>query len=449
MNLFKFLNKNTKDVDTPKPPEDSETVETIKTPEDSEISLKPIEEEQIEKEKTVKKKKIIFTIVFTIFTVIFTVSLLTLGGYLIYKYYILPTASVVTPPKQEEPPVNQNGNISVEKTTLYKSDNLKLSLEYPKEAKLIDTWESEDQTKKLEIFFSKDATVTEKSEGIKDSDINEGYIFRISTFTTSVRNLDDIAKIKKESVASKCPETAEFSETYTGTINGVESRLFEVKNCNGDMTISYTPKFGVFYAFEQIYKGDIGYKQKQKAFTQEILDSMRFYPEPEGPYIPYETYTNNSYKFSFEHPKFDATCCDLAGPPSTTRVEKLLVLADKDTFVSKTDFDGLALYIYRYNQYGDPESDFQSFLEKQKKTLIDDYIVVRGVQPKLQEVSLKLGDKDATLLRGYSWRDVDLIYADISTDNGRPAALIISVKRMTGDKFDEKVDRILSSFKFF
>jgi hypothetical protein len=401
----------------------------------------PIEIMQQEKEKIIKRKKILFTMIFVVVTVIFGLFLISGGAVFIYKTFFVPKIQIVTP-SPEEPQSQPNNEVPVQKTTQYKSDNLKLSLEYPKEAKLVDTWESPNQTKKLEIFFSRDSDVIEKPEGVKDSEISGGYIFRISTFTTSIRNLDEIARVKKESIKTACPQTAEFTDTYNIQIHGIDSRVFEVRNCNGDFTITYAPKFGVFYAFEQIYKGDLGYKQKQKASTQEILDSVRFYPEPAGPELPYEVYTNNTYRFSFEHPKFDSSCCDLAGPPAGDYIEKIVVLADKETFVTKTDFDGLAIYTHRLKR----GTDYEGFLEKQRKTLIDDFVVVRGTQPKPQEVEIKVGDRDAVLLRGYSWRETDLIY---TKPTGNNYVLIISIRRMTGDKFDEKVDRILSSFKFF
>lgn len=410
-----------------------------------ETPQKSIEEEQIEKVKEVKKQKGFFYILFSIFAAIFALSLITIISYSVYLNYFAPRIQIVPTQPTEEPQDPQTVNHVVEKTVQYKSDNVKLSLEYPKEAKLVDTWGNTNQTKKLEIFFSKDAGVLESSESITDSKISEGYIFRISIFTANIRNMDDIAKVKKESVQASCPDTAEFSDTYPITINGMDSRFFEVKNCRGDFTITYTPKIGVFYAFEQIYKGDLGYKQKQKASTQEILDSVRFYPEPTGPVQPYDTYTNNDYRFSFEHPRFDDKCCTLEGPPTNTNAARLVTLADKTTFVDANNFDGISVFIYRL--MGGEDGSYENFLQNQKKTLIDDYIIVRGTNPKLQEVSLKLGDKDAVLLRGYSWRDNDLIYCNIDLD-GNNSALILSVKNMTGDKFEEKVDRILSSFKF-
>ncbi len=404
----------------------------------------PLEQEQQEKEKVVKKKRTFFTLIAALLLAVVAFGLLLLSAFFIYQKYFAPTTPIIATPTVEQP-AQQNPEIPVEKVTQYKSDNLKLSLEYPNEAKLIDTWDTSGQTKKLEIFFSKDTSAINNPAGIKDSEISEGYIFRISTFTTTIRNIDEISNVKKESIKSTCPETAEFADTYATQINGIDSRAFEVKNCNGDSTITYAPKFGVFYAFEQIYKGDLGYKQKQKAITQEILDSIRFYPEATAPVAPYEVYTNDTYKFSFEHPRFDSSCCDLAGPPIDTNTEKLVVLADKETFVSKTDFDGVAVYAYKLGN----EGNYQDFLEKQKKTLVDDYIVVRGTQPKLQEIGIKVGDKNAVLLRGYSWRETDLVYADISGGTGGHYALIISIRNMTGDKFEQKVDRILSSFKFF
>jgi hypothetical protein len=411
-----------------------------------EIPDKSIEDEQKEKVKDLKKQKGIFYVFFSVFGAVIMLSLITIISYSVYINYFAPRIQVIPIQPPEEPQTPQTLNPSVEKTVQYKSDNLKLSLEYAKEAKLVDTWGATNQTKKLEIFFSKDAGVLQSSESISDSKISEGYIFRISTFTTNIRNLDDIAKVKKESVVTGCPESAEFSETFPVKINDVDSRFFEVKNCRGDFTITYTPKIGVFYAFEQIYKGDLGYKQKQKASTQEILDSMRFYPEPTGPEQPYDTYTNELNKFSFEHPKFDDKCCNLEGPPTNTGAVKIVTLADKSTFVDINNFDGISVFSYRLSD--EKKETFDSFLEKQKKTLIDDYVVVRGTTPKLQEVSLKLGDKDAVLLRGYSWRDTDLIYCHIGSTNDK-VVLILSVKNMTGDKFAEKVDRILSSFKFW
>jgi len=407
---------------------------------------KPIEQEQVEKEKEVKKKKHVFLALFTIVGAATLSVILLLGGFSVYKKYLASRVQVVAPVQEPEAPQSTEAiTYPVEKTIKYKSDNLKISLVYPKDARLADSTEGDEQTKKLEIYFSKDASITDGSGAISDLAISDGYIFRVSTFATTVRNLDEIAKVKKESIIGTCPETSEFSETFPTTIDGIESRVFEVKNCRGDFSITYTPKFGVYYAFEQIYKGDIGYKQIQKAATQEILGSIRFYPEEAGPEQPYETFTNENPKFSFEHPKFDGSCCDIQGPPNNIRAQKIITLADKENFVGATNFDGLSVFYYRPSSQA--ESNFNTFLENQKNTLIDDYAVVRGTTPKLQEMSIKVGDRNAVLLRGYSWRDVDLIYVSVERQGGN-YFLIISVKNVTGDKFEAKIDRILSSFKF-
>jgi len=384
-----------------------------------------LEAEAEQKHKIVERKKVFFRLWFYPFLLILTLSILGGISYGIYNTFFAPKIVVVKPePQSTQSTEPQNNNQVVERNIQYKSDNLKLALEYPKDTKMEDTWESPGQTKKLEIF-------------------TDNYTFRVSTFTTVIRNLDDIAKVKKEAVMEGCPNTADSSETSNVTVNGTEGRTFEVRNCEGDLTVSYVPKFNVYYEFMQIYKGDIGYKQTQKAITQEILDSVRFYPDPSVPKGPRQTYTNNDYGFSFEHPWLDSECCVVSGAASDSS-DKLIILGNKSTFVDKDHLDAIGFFIHT----GKDNEDFTKYLDDQRKSLADDYLVVRGTQPKLQEIAIKVDGKDSTLLRGYSWRDNDLIYVDINR-NGRKRALVISIKNISGEKFQRVVDEILNSFKFF
>ncbi len=383
---------------------------------------KPLEVEVQEKEKLVARKRTFFHLWFYPFVVISFIFFLTGASWLIYRNYFAPKIAVVKP-NPDNTQQQQTNAPNVQKNIQYKSGNLRLSLEYPKEAKMEDKWETPGQTKRLEISA-------------------ESYIFRVSTFTTTIRKIDDIAEVKKEAVAESCPTTATYSDIVEVTIDGTEGRSFEAYNCDGDFTITYILKNNTYYEFAQFYKGDIGYKQTQKAITQEILDSVRFYPDPSVPKGPVQTYTNNDYKFSFEHPWLDSQCCDVSGPAYDS--EKLIVLGDKSTYLDKDHQDAIGIYIHHYLNY----DSYDSYLDKQRKSLADDYVVVRGTQPKLQEISLKVGGRDAILLRGYSWRDNDLIYVDLGP-GGKEGALVISVKNTSGEEFQKVVDEILSSFKFF
>lgn len=402
-----------------------------------------LQREQELKEKKVVRKKRSFSFVMVLIGTAALISVITFGAFYIYKKYLAPRVPIVIQPKIDEPLPPTIEEPPVKETVVFKSDSLKLSLVYEKSAKLFETSDFATQKKKIEIYFSNDTDIKESSESVDANSISNGYIFKISTFVPSVRNLDEIVRVKKESVVAACPNTALFSETYAAPINGIDSRFIDVRNCNGDFTISYTPKFGMIYAIEQVYKGDLGYKQLNKAKTQEIMDSIRFYPEPTAEPEPFQTYTNDAYKFSFEHPYFDVDCCNLEGPPSTTRTDKLLTLADKETFINEDNFDGFAIYGYKIGWGG--ENSYEAFLEKQKKTLVDDYVVVKGAEPTLQEITTQIDGKEAVLLRGYTWRENDLIYCKIAEDK----VLIISVKNMTGDNFESKLDKIFSSFKFF
>ena len=418
-----------------------------------------INSEQHDKEILIEEKKKRFFRGMRLLIIIISILLGSVILFLVYKKYLSPRTQVVhreTDPNTDiQIPIVEQPPIVAEKKIHYKSDNLKLSLEYPKEAVIIDIWETQGQTKKLEIVYSEKDSVNQSSETISEADITNGYIFRISTFTTNIIDLQEVVKVKKEGLKSECPDTAVFSETYKGSLGlGIyktPTLTFDVKNCGRDYTIHYLKKFGVFYSIEQVYEGDLGYKQLNKATTQEIIESIEFYPENVKPALPYDLYTNEKYKISFQHPKFDPNCCNMPGIKDEFG-EKLTVLADGNTYVDKDNFDGIGVYIYQTNnKIGE---DFNKFLEKNRKKLTDDYLVVKGSNPNPQEIEINVGTKKGIMFKNYSWRDITYIFVDLSDPErnalkiGENYIMTIAVKNVSGQEFDLKVDEILNTFKF-
>ncbi len=389
-----------------------------------------------EKEKEILKKKRMFTltIVLIIILIVSLLSAKAINSY--YKAHFIKNEPVVEENNEEE----NVKNIDVESAqkTRYFSNDFKITLDHPREAVVNGTLDYETQMRKLEIAYDKQ----NGQEITTIENLKQGYILKISTFVTNNRNLDEITQVKKDSFVAECPNTATVFKTEETTVDGVDSRTFEVIDCNLDYKITYLVKDGINYEFAQMYKGDIGYKQFYKAQTEEIMNSLTFNVD----YVdmgPTETYTSEGLGFSFEHPFFSSDCCKMAFPISE-KSTKLLVLGDKDNFIDENNFDGFGIFVDSYRL-----DTFDTYLEQQEKTFIDDYIVVRGEVPTLEDISIKVGDRDAVLLKGYSWREYTMVYVDITKKEGQGRSLIISIKNTSGDSFEKKINEILKSFKFF
>lgn len=391
------------------------------------------------KEMEIKKKKKRFKFILTV--LIISILLLTLVPIVVnfYKRSYIKNKPIVQTIEEEDKKIKVE-DIQVEKKIQHNSDSLSISLEYLDKAKLLESAEGDGQIKKLEIIYEKQPS-SDTSASVTEDNLKEGYIFKVSTFITTQRELDEIVQVKKDAFTIKCPQTATLSDINETTIDGIEGRTFEVTNCGSDYKLTYIVKGTLNYEFAQIVKGDIGYKQVYKAETEDILSSLKFYLDKTDR-GPLETFISTPYGFQFEHPKFSLECCEISNPASKN-AEKIVVLGDTSTFIDKNNFDGIGIFVDK--SY---DEDFNTYMEVQKKTLVDDYIVVKGEAPKLEEKSLKVGDKNGLMLKGYSWRGEDLIYVNISPGSSRNIVLVISIKNMSGVSFEKKVDEILKSFKY-
>lgn len=391
-----------------------------------------------EKEKEIKRKKRKFIATVVIGGICCLIFILIPVGIKIYKTYFLKTKPIVQEINEENKTPQIPTVIDVSKLVQLNSDLLKVTLEFLQQAKLTESSDEANQIKKLEIAFDKQ----DGQEKITEENLKEGYIFRISTFTTSQRRLEEVTQVKKTSFVAKCPNTAIFSDTEGITINSIKGFTFEIQNCGADYKLAYILKSGIIYEFAQIYKGDVGYRQVYKAATDDILLSLKFYPDKMVDTGPLESFTNPGGGFSFKYPKaFKADCCDISALVSNRAL--LITLGDPETLVDRNNFDGFAVLMDGYSEGGT-----NAYLDRQRKTLIDDYIVVKGEAPILRETSIKVGNKDALLLRGYTWNGNNLIYVPIISDYNSGNVLIVSIKNISGESFDLKMNEILKSFEF-
>jgi len=415
-----------------------------KTQSENKIQTKHInsEVEQIvdieAKEKQNLRKKALFT-VFSI--VVISLIVISIIAPIAIKFY--KENFIKVPPKVENPdnnpviviPEEQDPESIVE----HKSDSLRLSLEHLRKSVLFEYQEESEKTRKIEIVYDKN----KPGELLPTEELTEGYIFRVSTFSTTFRQIDDIAKVKKEAVTLACPDTATISNTLNVFVDGIEGRSFEVKNCGADYKISYVVKNNLNYEFTQVFKGDLGYRQAYKAETENILGSIKFYPDEKPDLGPIETYINDNYNFSFEYPRYLSTeCCTITGPISNGS-QTLLILGDTESETNEDTANVIGLFIDGYR-----DGDFNTYLEKQKSLLTDDYIITKSEAPKPEIRTIQVGEKEATMLRGYSWRGNDLTYIDISESSGKEGKVLVISTRGAEEEFEEVLNSILDSFKF-
>lgn len=391
------------------------------------------------KERKARRKKRRFHFVMTILILsILTLTLTPVAMRIYKKYFLRPDPIIQEPTEVEEKPETEVPN--PETIVEYKNDDLELSLEYLNKADIFENVENTELTKRIEVVYDKN----NDNNNTRLDNLSEGYIFRVSTFITEFRDIDDITQVKKDAFEAMCPETAELTKTIGIDIDGTEGRTFEVVNCNADYKVSYLVKNGMNYEFAQIFKGDIGYRQLYKAETENIMRSVKFYPEAPPELGPTEIYDSEKYYLSFEYPRsLDAECCNVTGPMAN-KPTILLTLGNPDTYVSENNLDAIAFFEDE-NRIG----DFNEYVEMQKTLLTEDYLITMGQTPQPQIRSVKVGDRDGVLLRGYSWRGNDLIYVDITPTGKKNRVLVISIYNISGDSFKEVTDSILESFDFY
>ncbi len=392
------------------------------------------------KKKDVRKKKIRFRILFYTSVISLLILILTPIGMNFYKEHFIPPKPVVVD-NDNTVDSDTSPKIDPEQIVEYKNDDLKVSLEHLYKAPLFENIEQTEKTKKIDIIYDK----YKPNQNIDVEELSEGYIFRVSTFFTNLRTLDEIAHVKKEAFAARCPAATTLTSTRNNLVNGIDGRTFDVLNCGADYKVTYVLKNGLNYEFSQIFKGDLGYRQAYKAETEDILESVEFYPDVVPDIGPEILYDSKEYMLSFLYPKdLSIDCCFINGPVSDNSII-LLTVGDEDTYIDKNNMDAVGIYI----DMAPRSKDFDTYIERQKKLLTDDYLVTMGEEPRSQAIiHTKVGDRGAIMLKGYSWRGNDLIYVDGSPNMNASRIVVLSVKNISGERFNNVVNRIMESFKF-
>jgi hypothetical protein len=382
-----------------------------------------------EKIAQVKKKK--FIKVTVLISIIFLLFILLPYVQKFYKDNFVKNVPIVDKAPVE---VVETPEVISEKITQYKSDRLKITIEYPSDNLLI---ENEEKSPEGNIFSARiiHSPGIEASEDVTEYNFYEGYIVGISTFLTNNRNLEQITNVKRQNFVDTCPETATISKPADVTIDEVKGFYFVVSGCDYDTKITYVYIHDQFYEVTQIYKGDLGIIQKYRADTEEIVSTLNFYPVETGPRPETQTYKDTQNGFTFSYPYWDEKCCSIDGPINI-KSTNFLNLGNQE------NGDIISFYIVVSG------SEFLDFLETQRKTFIDDYIVVNKTLPQPVDKVIDVGNKKGFVLEGYSYKENTLTYVDLSKSSRNKTFLVISSLNKSGNAFEDIFQTILDSFVF-
>lgn len=320
-------------------------------------------------------------------------------------------------------------------------EKYEFSLSYPDSATFIGPGVTNQDVDVYSVVFG---GTNQKGQIVEDSDLNDGYIFRVSAFpNVQNKNLNNIAIQKRNSMLIKCPETARFSNIETTEIVGAETKYFDITNCDQNYIYSFVIKGDTLYELVQIYKGDIGYDQFYRKTTDEIVDRFKFTniiaPSPKETWAVFDS---RRQSFLFRYPKeLDSTCCTIDGPISST-ANKLIVLADGDSVITTKSrgYNGFGLFEDRNLD----NLTFEEYLENQRRLLRENYKIVIGrASPETKEHIVSVGGVDGVLLEGYAWWG-DILFIPIPDSK---EIIIFSVTEVNDGEMDSLFNEILSTFR--
>jgi hypothetical protein len=355
---------------------------------------------------------------------------------------------------------NDPGDILYDEKALYKSDLFRLTLDYPERAKLVEKEIEGENPQKLVIshddhifkeYFdpNKDIKqITDELPEISEEELEQGFIFKI-TLLSLPREIDEVVEIKRASFKQECPSSSVINEGFGLLVDEIESSSFYVDNCYGSHRITYVPRFGIYFEIHQIYAGDIGYRHKFTAITDDILNSVDFYlSDEEIPiYEPFLTYIDERYNLKFKyHSEFEKNCCDIFEPVPNVRFAHLVTFG-APLIENNNDYSKYGLFVtnhYRSKKFSDRLPSFEGTYQEHKNLLVTDYKLVTGNTPEIREEEIVLGGKKAYRLKGVSFRGYELIYV---SDNGN-STFVFVIDAQEDVDFEPYLQKILETFEF-
>lgn len=320
--------------------------------------------------------------------------------------------------------------------TKYTSLKYGFVFEYPKNAKKKTSIDIQKTYQEYQVGENKDGSDPEESK------LKDGWIFKVRVHEDiSDRTLDDLSSKIRQQYELNCSKNVNIEQINKTNMIGLEAIKFNVTNCPLNYTETFIKRDQKIFEFIQIYKGDLGYETAYKNITNDILNSFKFLRFDEIQQSETESFTNQNFGISFEHKRLNPNCCTTNGPISPT-AEKIIILGNSNQTDQKPgQFNGLGVF-------GEwkvlNKTTFDQYVADQKTKLIQEYKLVKGVEPQTQEKDIQVGGVNGKLLENYAWWG-DMIILPINRAKD-PSILIIVKSEVTKGAFTDDFNEILSTF---
>lgn len=431
-------------------PEDTQQVSMPSEPQQAQV---PVQPQQVPQEfkppekgkgdaKPVKKKKkpLLFILILT-----FLVFLLG-GGYYIYSTYggfsIQPPVVEPEPEPEPEPtPQPQPEPEPEPETQVYTNTEFEFRFEYPLNASY---GEQNPFSNDPSYFFVAHAGERQESEILSEKDIVDGYMFKIVVHKDVLNtDLNKFISDKRKLFAVNCYTYTEISDVFDATLSTAFGKTFNVINCDQDYIETIVLRDDFIFEIVQVYRGDLGFKQKYKSITDEIYSSFVFTNTLKPtPVDSWSTYQASDARLTFKYPQLlSQTCCTVSGPV-LGKSSKLVVFGDAEgkSQSVETSFNGFGVY----NVMNENRIPFEDYVEEQKQALIENYRVVIGRNPTTTEEMITIDGQEAYLLKGYAWWG-DVFFVQVPESN---RIAVFSMTEVSPGEFESVFREILSTVEF-
>lgn len=411
-----------------------------------EVQVPQVSEEEVrQKELEIERKHNRFKFFMSAAGVVLAGIIVISLGVVIFNTFIKerkPSFEVKPEEKKPEEPVQRD---PVTKDVFFQDDSIKMSFVYQDDAKIVEKSDNKTSDIKRIAIYKYSGNAPEQiidDPQVAEQNLASGYVFKITRFLAPSRNIDQISQVKLEAVKTACPSTAIFSEIDELKVSDINSRQFEVKNCDGDYKITFVPRFYSYYEIVQLYKGDIGYKQAYKQATEEIMQSLVFFPEDivaDKPEDPYVTLDKPEYGFRFRYPRtMKLDCCQLSQPISTTATKVAML----KFFQPSQGTEGFNVYVDSFNV--SEKETYEGYVQSQKNKFSDEYLVAKGAKPNVKESEVTVGSKTGTMFEGISWKGHTLIFVKLSD-----ARVMMISHNIVNARFKEEFVKSLEGWDFY
>ncbi len=326
----------------------------------------------------------------------------------------------------------------------YTNKRYEFFVKYPSEAQLTEIDISDDEPSVFQLYYTPE--LINDIYSVNEGNLSEGFILRVTvTKNVELKTPFSSAQEKYKYFLVNCPGTSSISEPEQASFSGFESATLRASNCKGSYKVTFVKRKTNMYEILQYGKGDVGYLEKYISTTEKILKNLKL-TNTIAP-VPFEQWIqfgDEKLGISFRHPQMDDKCCELSGPIGfeDSRKQQVIVLGmpnqERDTNIA---FNGFGLYII--NEITKPT--FDSYVEQQKKALIEEYKIIVGKTPAPFEQEITLDGVSAKYIKNLAWwGDAVFVYSDLND-----TAYVFAKTEVLKGEFDSIFEEILTTVKFY